>query len=122
MQRDPALAAKLIYGGNRYQVHHRFVLEFAHLAGELDVNATSELVAVAKPVHESIGLIWNELRPYGDRFSLVEMKQAMNIVDRFYGRWFNSVFNKELQMVELETAQRGALREVQVLIQQMRAR
>lgn len=85
-RKNPEVMAQIKRSGHVYEVHHRFTLEFAHLHGEADINDLSNLCAVEKTVHYSIGKVWTVFRSAREGVTLADVHEAMAIVDRHYGR------------------------------------
>lgn len=122
-RRNPDLASKLfLTNGRPYPVHHRFPLEYAHIDPELDVNAVSELVAVEQEVHNAIGNIWTRFRSVNTVATPADIKAVMGIVDRRFGRWYNTVYTRTSEYAQLQAAEQAALAEVDTLIASIRSR
>lgn len=118
-RKDLELLQRLTAKGAKCEVHHRLPLEFAHLAGESDINELSNLVAVEKSVHESIGRVWTALRATRIEATLVEVQEVMTIVDRNYGRWYNATFDQASQLAALQAAEQASLKDVADLVARM---
>jgi len=102
--------------GNVYQVHHRFTLEFAHLAVDSDVNAVANLAAVEVNVHRSVNRVWSAFRAARRAPSLAEVQEVEAIVDRRYGRWYNVVYDRIREQAALNEAQASALAELRAAL------
>ena len=113
---DPKLAAKLVFEGKLYPVHHRFPLAFAHLAVETDINAVANLVAVGPEVHISINRLWAGFRPGGARMTRTSILEMVAIVDRHFGRWYNAPYDSLLLRTELRVAEDAARAEMELLL------
>jgi len=112
---DPAASARLARRGRPYDVHHRFPCEYAHLDVERDLNAISNLAAVDRAVHDSMGRMWTAFRASRSNIGLAEVRRMVEIIDRHYGRWFNAPYDVAHQ-AQLVAAEHAARMDLQALL------
>jgi hypothetical protein len=118
----PELAGILKYpNGRPYDVHHLIPLEYSHLFPKLDINASTNLVAVGQPVHQGINKVWTAFRTKLGSSATPEQVQRMeDITRRHFGRWFNKVHASPDPTPELDRATAAALEDVMSWIAEMR--
>jgi hypothetical protein len=117
-QLHPELAEAMKLGKEQlYQIHHRRPLEYAHLLIGEDINARSNLVAVAKPVHGRINGVWTKFRMgrRGAEIKPDEVKQIAEIVDRHFHHWYDVLYDSRSTSA-LDNATEMALRDVEKLL------
>ncbi|WNG56212.1 hypothetical protein F0U59_16655 [Archangium gephyra] len=103
--------------GNQYDIHHLIPLEYSHLFPELDINASANLKALAKPAHEGINKMWNLFRvKAGDTINPEHVKKMVAITEQHFGRWFNKVYEPGQSDALLEKATAAALNDVRALV------
>ncbi|WPB74073.1 hypothetical protein KYC5002_34205 [Archangium violaceum] len=103
--------------GNQYDIHHLIPLEYAHLFPELDINASANLKALAKPAHEGINKMWNLFRvKAGDTINPKHVKKMVAITEQHFGRWFNKVYEPGQSDALLEKVTAAALNDVRALV------
>jgi hypothetical protein len=96
-----------------YDVHHRRPLEYAHLFPGEDINASRNLEAVGREVHQSINRIWAEFRgARGERLRIEDVDAAVKVVDRHFSRWYNTPYAPGDSTAALERAVNAARQEV----------
>ncbi len=114
----PELAEAMKLGrGGSYEIHHRRPLEYAHLFLGEDINARSNLAAVARPVHQRISGLWTKFRN-GHGVSQVdasEVSQMAEIVDRHFQRWYDALQTPQSTSA-LEQATEAALKDLERLL------
>jgi hypothetical protein len=94
-----------------YQVHHCYPLKYAHLFPKLDINGKANLVGVHNQVHRSISTVWASLGQTASQLKPKDLKQIVEIVNRHYGRWFDTVYDSK-HAAALANAEQAALTEV----------
>ncbi|HEX8704945.1 MAG TPA: hypothetical protein VF815_39295 [Myxococcaceae bacterium] len=109
---NPQLARLLgVNGMKSYQVHHRYTLQYAHLFPKLDINGKANLVGVHTVVHGSITRVWASLGQTASRMKPEAFKRVVEIIDRHYSRWFDTVYDTR-NAATLVNAEKAALAEV----------
>ncbi len=103
-------------GMRRYPVHHVIPLEYAHLFPKLDINATTNLVGVARPVHNRINNVWTSVRRVSETMTPEEVQDVAGIVNKHFSRWYDVVPDPAVSELVLEQAERAALRDVMALL------
>ena len=106
--------------GFLYDIHHRIPLEYAHRFPLKDINAESNLVAAAKPVHERINAIWMRFGTAARTPHENEILQVEEIVKRRFGVWFNKPYESSNSAQALAAAETAAIKEVEALLAGMR--
>jgi hypothetical protein len=109
---NPQLARILGSEGMRlYQVHHRYPMKYAHVFPKLDINGKANLVGVHTDVHESITGVWSSLGQTASRMRPEDLTRVVEIINRHYGRWFDTVYDPK-HAAALSNAKQAALAEV----------
>ena len=104
--------------GVPFPVHHRKPLEYAHLFPGVDINARSNLRAVDETVHSSINAVWTALRNAPGKVRADEVDEVVAIVDRYFGRWYNSPYERTTASA-LAEAEGAAMEQVKRLAARM---
>jgi len=109
---NPQLAKVLSSQGlGKYQVHHVYPLEYAHLFPRLDINGKANLVGVHQEVHDGITAVWNSLSQVKARMKPADVNRVVEIVNRHYGRWYHKVYEPK-DAAALVNAKQAAVSDV----------
>jgi hypothetical protein len=95
-----------------YEVHHRRPLEYAHVFPSEDVNASANLKAVMKDVHQRIGGVWTEFRNIRGSPHADDVDAVADIVDRHFGRWYDQPHMSGELTSALDKAEEAARQEL----------
>ncbi|RYZ41829.1 MAG: hypothetical protein EOO71_10365 [Myxococcaceae bacterium] len=99
-----------------YPVHHLVPLEYAHLFPLRNINVSGNLVGVSREVHTGINSVWTLVRRSPRSVSASEVDEVARITRKHFGQWFHVVYDPSKSAVALSSAQKAALREVEVLL------
>ncbi|RKH39887.1 hypothetical protein [Corallococcus sicarius] len=99
-----------------YPVHHLVPLEYAHLFPLRNINVSGNLVGVSREVHTGINSVWTLVRKSPRSVSASEVDEVARITRKHFGQWFHVVYDPSKSAVALSSAQKAALREVEVLL------
>jgi hypothetical protein len=109
---NPQLARILgLSGMKSYQVHHRCPLQYSHLFPKLDINGKANLAGTHNDVHKSVNAVWASLGQTANSMKPKDITRVVEIIDRHYGRWFDTVYDTK-HAAALANAQQAALAEV----------
>ncbi len=110
---NPGLAQALGDEGMQfYSVHHVIPLEYTHLFPKLEANARSNLVGVAKPVHEDINRVWNAVRRASQRITPEQVEGVAALINKHFNRWYDVIYDPAKSAGALDQAKQAALRDV----------
>lgn len=98
-------------GVRKYQVHHVYPLEYAHLFPKLNINGKSNLVGVHQDVHNNITAVWNSLSQVREQLKPDDVRRVVEIINRHYSRWFHKVYDPK-DAADLTKAKQAVLSEV----------
>ncbi|NTX33909.1 hypothetical protein HUA78_05625 [Myxococcus sp. CA033] len=93
----------------RYPVHHRRPLEYAHLFPEQDVNASSRLAVVQDFIHERVSRVWTKFRTAQRTATRDEVDAATRIIDSHFESWYHRVEVPRGEQAFIERAEQAAL-------------
>ncbi|NVJ22182.1 hypothetical protein HUW62_13240 [Myxococcus sp. AM011] len=105
----PDLAPAMDAFSDRYPVHHRRPLEYAHLFPEEDINASSRLAVVQDFIHERVSRLWTKFRTAQRTATRDEVEAATRIIDSHFESWYHRVEVPRGEQVFIERAEQAAL-------------
>ncbi|MFY2563918.1 hypothetical protein ACN469_40385 [Corallococcus terminator] len=105
----PDLAPTMDAFPDRYQVHHRRPLEYAHLFPEQDINASSRLAVVEDFIHDRVSRLWTKFRTAQRTATRDEVEAATRIIDSHFESWYHRVQVPRGEQVFMERAEQAAL-------------
>jgi hypothetical protein len=94
---------------DRYPVHHRRPLEYAHLFPADDINAPGRLAVVQDFVHARVSAVWTKFRRARSAATPDEIETAAGIIDSHFGSWYHRVDVPKSEKVLVERAEQAAL-------------
>jgi hypothetical protein len=86
-------------------------MQYAHLFPKIDINGKANLAGVHREVHSNISAVWKSLGRASERMKPKDVTQAMEIIQRHYGRWFDQIYDPA-DAPALAKATQAALREI----------
>jgi hypothetical protein len=96
----------------RYPVHHRRPLEYAHLFPSEDINAPGRLALVQDFVHARVSAVWTKFRGARKTATPDEVETAARIIDSHFDSWYHRVEVPRSEKVLLERAEQAALKDL----------
>ncbi|CAM4295606.1 hypothetical protein COSO111634_36145 [Corallococcus soli] len=99
-----------------YPVHHLIPLEYAHLFPTRNINVAGNLVGLSREVHSGVNSVWTLVRRSSKNVSASEVEGVARITHKHFGPWFHVVYDPSKSAGALATAQKTALREVEVML------
>ncbi|WP_141327347.1 hypothetical protein [Myxococcus sp. AB025B] len=105
----PDLAATMDAFPERYPVHHRRPLEYAHLFPAEDINASSRLAVVQDFIHERVSRLWTKFRTAHRTATRDEVEAATRVIDSHFESWYHRVDVPRGEQVFIERAEQAAL-------------
>ncbi|MFP2925313.1 hypothetical protein ACLESO_08860 [Pyxidicoccus sp. 3LG] len=105
----PDLAGTMDAYPDRYPVHHRRPLEYAHLFPDEDINAPGRLAVVQDFVHARVGAVWTKFRSAHKTATPDEVERATRIIDSHFESWYHRVEVPKSEKVLIERAEQAAL-------------
>ncbi len=116
----PGVDALFQSAGRSYQIHHRLPLEWSHRFPGIDPNAGKNLIALETDVHRGVNAVWTRLRASApaDKVSGNVVSRTMDIVDKHFKKWYDSVPSGSGRALETEVlaARDAALAEIDALV------
>ena len=98
---------------DRYPIHHRRPLEYAHLFPAEDINAPGRLALVQDFVHARVSAVWTKFRGARRAAAPDEVETAARIIDSHFGSWYHRVDVPKGEKALVERAERAAIEALQ---------
>ena len=116
----PELAQILRIGAQKYPVHHRIPLEFAHWFPMEDINAATNLVAVDNRVHKSINRAWDSFRTVRETATPQDVRHVATRIDVHFKRWYNKPFDASASSEEaISRTEEASIAEIKILVERL---
>jgi hypothetical protein len=108
-QLNPHLAQAMTTNAEKWPVHHRRPLQYAHLFPDENINAPGNLAVVEVSTHRRINALWERFRKSRPQPTADEVLKATEAIDSQFKAWYHRVDDVVSSSRTPEDAEKAAL-------------